>query len=275
MKSRKRLSMLAITAAGMLLLLAGAAAFARSGTAAAPQQAPRNTSPPTISGVPEEGRTLRGDRGTWTGDPTDFNDQWRRCDTNGGSCSTISGANGRTYVLKRVDVGNTIRFRVEAVNRDGRTFASSVPTAVIRPRRQPPPPPPPAAACAGAQPVQVSRISAPDRLNIDGQQIIPRVVGRSTRTITVRLHVSCRGKNVQGALVYAAAVPFNQFTIPDEQTTGADGWAQLTMTQLSGYPAARRQQLLVIFGRARKPGENALGGISTRRLVSFPVDLRR
>ena len=147
-----------------------------------------------------------------------------------------------------------------------------MPTAVIGAAPTPPTAP---ASCGAAAPLQVQNLALPDRLNIDQYTISPSIVGRSTQTLTLRFHVVCRGKAVQGALVYAPAVPFNQFTIPAEAPTGADGWAQVTMTQLSGFPAARQQQLLVVFARARKPGENALGGISTRRLVSFPVDLRR
>jgi hypothetical protein len=271
MKRKRNRPILVVAAASTLLLLVAVAAFAARGSAAQ-QAAPVNTSPPTVSGTPQVGQRLTGNRGQWSNNPTDYNDSWRRCDRNGGSCSTISGAEGRTYTLTSADAGDTIRFRVEAVNADGRTFASSVPTAVIRPAPTPPAAP---AGCGANAPLPVASILAPDRLNIDQYTISPSIVGRSTRTITVRFHVSCRGKAVQGALVYTPAVPFNQFTIPPEQATGADGWAELTMTQLSGFPAARRQQLLVVFARARKPGENLLGGISTRRLVSFPVDLRR
>ena len=89
----------------------------------------------------------------------------------------------------------------------------------------------------------------------------------------MRFHVSCKGKSVQGALVYVTAVPYNQFAIPAEQQTGSDGWAQLTMNRANAFPAAKSQQLLVMFVRARKAGEDLLGGISARRLVSFKVNL--
>ncbi len=260
-----------VAAGSILLLLAAIAAFAGKGTAAA-QAAPRNVTPPTISGTPQEGQTLTASTGTWTGTaPITYTYQWLRCGRNGGSCSEISGAIGRTYVLKRVDVGTTLRVRVTARNPDGSTRATSVPTAVVRRAPQAPP----TTGCAANAPLQVGNISAPERLEVNQGDISPGIVRRSTQTITVRFRVTCRGKAVQGALVYATAVPFNQFTVPAEQPTGADGVGQLSMTQLSGFPAAARQQLLVIFARARKPGENALGGTSTRRLVSFPVDLRR
>jgi hypothetical protein len=267
MQRRRRGAALAVVAGSGLVL----AAFAGSGTAAR-QAPPDNESPPTVSGTPQVGQRLTGTRGQWSGSPTDYNFFWQRCDRNGASCSNISGATRATYTVSTADVGDTLRFRVEAINADGRRFASSVPTAVVRAAQQPPPAP---TGCGGNAPIAVAGISQPERLDIDQGSITPGIVGRSTDSVTVRFRVTCKGKAVQGALVYATAVPFNQFTVPAEQATGADGVAQLTMTQLSGFPAARRQQLLVVFGRARKPGENVNGGVSTRRLVSFPVDLRR
>lgn len=268
---RSKLKTLWLVLGSTLLLLAGIAGVADVGDAAQ-QAAPRNDAPPTISGTPEEGKTLTAANGRWSGtEPITYAYSWRRCDADGGSCSGIGGANEKTYTLKKVDVGNTLRVRVTGTNKDGSVNATSVPTAVIRAAAAPPP----VAGCAGNAPVQIASVAPPERLTVDQQSISPSVVGRSSQSVTLRFHVSCRGKSVQGALVYALAVPFNQFTTPAEVATGADGWAQVTVSQLSGFPAARNQQLLVEFVRARKAGEDPLGGVSTRRLVSFPVDLRR
>ena len=255
--------------AGTLAVLAVIAGHAEIGDAA-PQAAPVNQVPPVISGSPEEGKTLTTSNGDWSGTaPITFAYSWRRCDSDGNSCSGISGANQKTYALKKVDVGNTIRIRVTARNNDGSTPSTSVPTAVVRAATAPP------SGCDGAAPIPIANVALPNRLIIDGQQISPGVVGRSTPSITLRFHVICKGKPVQGALVYGEAVPFNQFSSPAEATTGADGWATITMNRAAGYPATSRQALLVVFARARKQGEDILAGVSTRRLVSFPVDLSR
>ena len=122
----------------------------------------------------------------------------------------------------------------------------------------------------------IGDVKAPSRLLVDRQSLDPGVVAGSTQQLVVRFHVSaCNGKPVQGALVYVTAVPYNQFSVPAESPTGSDGWAELHMNRLRGFPAANRQQLLVMFVRAREPGGNLLAGISTRRLVSFPVGLGR
>jgi hypothetical protein len=257
-----------------LALVIGLGVFAGAG-AAASSAAPVNTSPPTIKGTPQEGQKLTGDEGKWSGKPTDFNYFWLRCDKSGGSCAKISGANSKNYTLTSADVGNTIRFRVDAKNADGTTSASSAPTAVITAATSPPPTPPSAAGCpSGTGSVQVASVAPPARLLIDQQQSNPSVVNRGTSQLVVRYHVSaCGGRSVQGALVYATAVPFNQLSIPPEQTTGSDGWAQLDFRMLAGFPASRKQQLIAIFTRARKSGESLLGGISTRRLFSVRVNL--
>ena len=261
--------------AGIALMLAVAFAFAgpadsRSTHASA---APTNTSPPTISGTPQQGQRLNGKNGAWSGSPTDYNVFWTRCDNTGASCSNIGGATHHGYTLTSADIGNTLRFKVGAANASGRTFASSVPTAVITAATAPAPTP--ATGCpTGSGTIQIADLSSPALLLLDGQQASPTVVHRGDGQLIVRYHVSaCGGRAVQGALVYATAVPFSQFTVPPEATTGADGWAELDFTALTGFPVSSNQGLLAIFVRARKSGENLLGGVSTRRLFSVPVNL--
>ena len=232
---------------------------------------PASTHPHTISGTSVVGQTLTANLGTWTGvTPISYGYQWRRCDTIGSSCSSITGASGKTYVLKSVDAGNTLRISVTATNSAGATSATSVPTTVVSAT-----PTPAATGCpAGAGPVQVADVKPPARLVIDKQKVSPSVLHRTSRELVVRYHISdtC-GQTVIGALVYATAVPFNQWSIPAEQPTGQDGWAVLAMSRRVGYPISKVQQLLVIFTRARKPGEGLQAGISNQRLFAMPVNL--
>ncbi len=235
---------------------------------------PSESSPPTISGTTQEGKTLTADPGKWNGTtPISYSYQWLRCDAHGGSCGGISGATAREYDLKSNDVGHTLRVRVKASNSAGSANDTSAPTGVVTAAA---PPPAPTGCPSGTGGVSVTQLSPPARLNIDGMQSSPSTLGRHVGDVTVKFHVSaCGGRAVSGALVYVTAVPFAQFSIPPEAATGSDGWVTETMHQDAHYPASPRQQLLAVFVRARKPGDNVLGGISTRRLVSFPVDLRR
>ena len=262
-----------------LLALLGAAAVTVLAVAnfsnAASEAVPVNTAVPKITGTSAEaGQTLSASSGTWTSASTiTFKYQWRRCNAQGNGCSNIGGADSSNYQLKSNDVGHTVRVRVTAKNADGSGTADSAETAVIRTATAPPPTT--VNGCpAGAGTLDVAAIAPPARLVVDGQTVSPTVITRSSSDVTLRFHVSaCSGRSISNALVYATAVPFSQFSIPPEAQTGSDGWATLTMHQDRFFPASSRQQLLAVFVRARKSGESLLGGVSTRRLVSFPVHL--
>ncbi len=265
--TRKKVVLLALVA-----LTIGAVTGSTGTGSAATTVVPKSTAPTTVSGTASLDSTLTANHGTFSGStPMSYAYQWRRCDMNGASCSDIDKATKTTYTLAKIDVGNTMRAVATAKNKDGSDSSTSVPTAVVTA-----PVPAPATGCpTGSGGIAIADLGLPARLNIDSQAISPAVVLRSSTQITVRLHVTaCGSRSVQGAMVYATAVPFNQYSIPAEVATGTDGWASLTMAQLAGYPASRQQQLLTMFVRASKTGDPDLGGVSTRRLISFPVRLR-
>ena len=241
---------------------------------AASSAVPVNTGEPTISGTAQEGETLTATSGTWTSSSTlSYAYQWRRCNAQGAGCSSIGGADSSSYLVKHADIGDTLRVRVTAKNTDGSAQSTSNQTAVVKAKAAAPPPAATGCPAAGSGTIDVATVTPPARLLIDGQTVSPSVITRSANDITVRFHVSaCGGRSVSGALVYATAVPFEQFSIPAETPTGSDGWSTMTMHQDSFFPASPRQQILAVFVRARKSGENVLGGISSRRLVSFRVN---
>lgn len=258
----------------------GSAVAASNATTAvtAASRPPARVADPTIIGTARSGSTLTATQGQWSNSPTSFSYQWVRCPVSGGNpqgtdCAAIGGATTQAYQLVATDVGRRLRVRVTARNADGSATAASNATATI----QAPAPPPVVTGCpAGTDAIRIDQLTPPARLQIDRQALNPPTATASTNGLTARFRVSaCGGRPVQGALVYVTGVPYNQFSVPPEVTTGADGFATLGMNRLRGYPASPRQQLLVMFVRARKPSEPLLGGISTRRLVSFPVDLRR
>jgi hypothetical protein len=122
-----RVAVTASNAAGSAL-----ASSSQTQVVAPPPAPPTNTSLPTISGTTQDGQTLSGSTGTWSGTPPfTYAYQWRRCDTAGANCVDVTGATGKTYALGPADVGKTIRVAVTATNRGGSTTATSDPTAVV------------------------------------------------------------------------------------------------------------------------------------------------
>ncbi len=117
----------------------------------------------------------------------------------------------------------------------------------------------------------IADLAPPARTQIEAFDVLSGPINEGSQTFTLKVRVgSTCGVNIKGASVYVTAVPYNQFTIPDEELTGDEGTATLVFRRDANFPASSKQQQLTLFIRATKPGEDPLAGVSTRRLVAIP-----
>jgi hypothetical protein len=106
--------------------------FATYNPASAAPTAPANSAPPSVAGTAEVAQTLTAGVGSWSGSPTSYAYQWKRCDAAGASCAAIAGATSKAYVVQSGDLGATLRVAVTASNSAGSATASSAPTAKVQ-----------------------------------------------------------------------------------------------------------------------------------------------
>ncbi len=92
--------------------------------------APESTAPPVLGGYARAGSTLTTSFGTWTGGPTTYTVDWRRCDTAGAGCVS-TGATGTSYAVAAGDLGSRMRAYVTAANAGGGSTAVSGPSSVV------------------------------------------------------------------------------------------------------------------------------------------------
>jgi len=230
---------------------------------------PVNQQPPTISGPPAQGGTLRVNPGTWDGQqPITYTFTWLRCDTAGGNCILQPGFADDAYVVREGDVGKTIRARVIARNNRGDGSRLTAQTAAVTG------PQGPAGLITlpnGERSIPASSVAATDRLVVDQVQFSPNPLRSQTEPITVRIKVKdTRGYVVRDALVFFRSTPLVTRNAQD-QRTGQDGWLQLTVTPERDFPELSPAYSIQFFVKASRAGDPELGGIAGYRLVQVAL----
>jgi len=152
-----------------LVVAVTAQALAGSATAASPATVavvaggataarPAATTAPTVTGTPVAGQVLSSSVGAWTGAPSSFAYQWRRCSATGSRCVAIVGATLATYALTPDDIGSTVSLVVTATGKGGATSAPTAATPVVAAAPVPPAVPGSGVAQAGL----AGAVSSPD-----------------------------------------------------------------------------------------------------------------
>lgn len=241
----------------------GTASSSATDVVAASGNAPANTKLPSLSGTVQQGATLTVNVGTWSGSsPITYDYTWQRCDSNGNNCSTFitHDTHAAQYTLGNADLGKRMRVEVQAKNGYGSSYVYTPVTGVVAAPK----------TTQSATTVAIANVSLPDRLVIDQVSFSPNPVQSRDTPITARFHVSdSHGLSVQGALVFALGLPYGWTYNARETATDANGWATLVIRPTRNMPLRRAD--LVMFVRARKPGDSLLAGVSTRRLVQVGI----
>ncbi|MGH3048706.1 MAG: hypothetical protein ACRDLK_01000, partial [Gaiellaceae bacterium] len=112
------------------------AAVASAGTK--PSVRPASIAPPLVSGTPQAGQVLTASVGTWSGSPTQFAYQWKRCDATGAGCLAVAGATASTYTATPGDIGATLSLVVTATGAGGETSATTPVTSQVAAAPLPP-----------------------------------------------------------------------------------------------------------------------------------------
>jgi hypothetical protein len=230
---------------------------------------PVNVQPPTLSGTPAEGQTLRVTPGTWNGvQPITFTFEWLRCDTAGNNCIVQPGFNDDAYTLRDGDIGKTVRARVIARNARGQSSRLTAPSGVVQ---GPQGPPGVITLPNGEKSIPVASVPSTERLVVDQVVFAPHPVRSRTEPITVRIKVKdTRGFVVREARIFFRSTPLVTRNAQD-QATAQDGWLTLTVTPERDFPALSNDYAVQFYVKAFRPGDPLLGGVAGTRLVQVPL----
>jgi hypothetical protein len=211
------------------------------------------TAAPRITGGAEVGQQLKTDTGTWAVSPQLVAYQWLRCNGNGRICMPISGATDATYKAVDADLRHALVARVTVKVGTTAQAAFSIATPAIAAEGD--------ALPTGATPLGKGRYSVPvESVSLPARLVVARVSAKaSTLTVTI---ADTRGYAIRGAIVQVVA-PYGWVAPVEETGTGNDGTVALELRAKAGHP--RR---IVLYVRARKPGDAVLAGITATRLVS-------
>jgi hypothetical protein len=223
---------------------------------------PVNTSLPLVTGTPLVDSVLAVQPGGWSGrQPIAFSYGWLRCNTAGGECVAIPGANGRSYRLASADVNHRVRCNVTARNAVGSATVLSSESGVVTV----PLPPGAIRLPSGEISIPATSVPADQRLVVSRVAFSPNPVTTRRRPLTVRVRVTdTRGYLVRDAIVFVRSTP--RVTTGTTLVTATDGWMTTRLVPLRTFPLKRRGHVQ-FFVKAYRSGDPGLAGVAGYRLV--------